>query len=115
MMTHAYYLFIKKSGGEYHTISFYGTKFAFHSKGIWVIDSESDLSSYSEYISGKNKWGVSQIDVGYNIDTAQTVENIMMKMDEGMEYYYKSHLKNKPGKNNCNTAINETVVKTKRF
>ena len=110
LQTHSYYVFSKISTGEYHTISYYGTKVAFRSKGAWALDADSDTYSYYSYLSGKNNWDVVNIKVCNGIDTAKTVTNILGKMDSEVTFYYRNHIKKKPGKDNCNTALWETLV-----
>ena len=61
ILTHAYYLFQKPSNGECHTLSFYGTKFALCSKGVWVMDSDSDMASHLKHADGNNEWDVAEI------------------------------------------------------
>ncbi|MDR2730637.1 MAG: hypothetical protein LBB81_07055 [Treponema sp.] len=110
LLTHSYYVFTEPIAGEYHTLSFYGTKIAFYSKGAWSMDADSDMSSYNSYLDGNNKWDVVQIDVRNGVDTTETVKNILGKMDREIIYYYRNHIKKKPGKDNCNTALWETVA-----
>ena len=114
MLTHGYYLFAKPSTGEYHTLSFYGTKFALYSKGVWVIDSDSDVSAYLRYITGKNEWDVAEISVAGGINTMRTARNITKRMNQGMGYYYLNHLRNVSGNDNCNTALLETIAVSQR-
>jgi hypothetical protein len=109
LLFHSYYT-ITNVSGEYHTLSFYGTSMTFYSQGAWAMDSDSDRTSYELYIAGDNKWDVKEIRTERAIDTRQTVENILRKMDEGNTYYYKDHVKDLPGVDNCNTALWETLV-----
>jgi hypothetical protein len=110
LLTHSYYVFTEPFTGEYHTLSFYGTKIAFYSRGAWTMDANSDMASYKNYFDGNNKWDVVQIDIRNGIDTAETVKNILGKMDREIIYYYRNHIKRKPGKDNCNTALWETIA-----
>jgi hypothetical protein len=109
LLFHSYYT-ITDTDGEYHTLSFYGTSMTFHSQGAWALDTDSDKTSYELYIADDNKWDVEEIRIERGIDTRQTVENILRKMDVGNTYYYKDHIKNLPGVDNCNTALWETLV-----
>jgi hypothetical protein len=87
---------------------------SFHSKGAWAIDTKSDRTSYELYIAGENKWDVEEIRTERGINTHRTVENILRKMDEGNTYYYKDHIKNLYGMDNCNTALMETLVENEK-
>ena len=109
LLFHSYYT-ITNDSGEYHTLSFYGTSMTFHSQGAWALDTDSDRTSYELFVAGDNKWDVKAIYVERRIDTRETVQNILRKMDEGNTYYYKDHVKNLPGMDNCNTALWETLV-----
>jgi hypothetical protein len=74
------------------------------------MDSDSDRTSYELYIAGDNKRDVKEIRTERGIDTRQTVENILRKMDEENTYYYKDRVKNLPNVDNCNTALWETLA-----
>jgi hypothetical protein len=111
LMTHSYYVITHPSRNEFHTLSYFGTKFAFSSEGAWAMDTDLDMSSYRNYITINNKWDVTEIKTGSGIDTEKTVKNIIKKMDGDVHYYYRDHLRNKPGMDNCNTALWETLEK----
>jgi hypothetical protein len=113
LLTHSYYL-ITCFDEKYNTLSFSGTRFSFYSKGAWVIDSDSDIKSYRMYVENNNNWDLEEIFTEYNIDVRETLTNIINKMDSGITYYYKDHLDNKPNKDNCNTALYETIVLQKK-
>jgi hypothetical protein len=109
LLTHSYYL-ITSDTGEYHTLSFYGTKMAFYSEGAWAYDADSDISSYRMYAAGDNKWDVRQLFQDKTINTRRTIQNIINKIDSNTTYYYKDHITNKSRMDNCNTALSETIV-----
>jgi hypothetical protein len=109
LLFHSYYT-IRADNGEYHTLSFYGTSMAFRSQGAWALDTDADMASYKMYLEGNNRWDVQEILTERGIDTRQTVENILCKMDSDVSYYYKDHIKNKAGVDNCNTALWETLA-----
>ena len=75
------------------------------------MDTDSDMSSYSIFTAGGNNWKILEIETGSGIDTAETVRNVIGKIDSGVTFYYRDHIKKKPGMNNCNTALWETLVK----
>jgi hypothetical protein len=109
LLTHSYYLLIHRNG-EYHTLSFYGTKMTFRSEGAWALDADSDKVSYEMYFEGNNRWDVEEIYMGDIIDVRRTLTNIINKIDSSVTYYYKDHVTNKPNVDNCNTALYETIV-----
>ncbi|MDR1148195.1 MAG: hypothetical protein LBK66_06135 [Spirochaetaceae bacterium] len=111
LMTHSYYVIICNNNGEYHTLSFYGTKMAFYSEGAWAYDADSDISSYRSYLEGNNEWDVVEMFQGETINTRETLRNIVNKINSGITYYYNDHIINKPGVDNCNTALYETIVR----
>jgi len=113
LLTHSYYL-ISCIDGEYYTLSFSSTKFTFYSKGAWALNADSDINSYRMYLEGKNKWDVAEMFTEWDIDVQKTLTNIINKMDSGITYYYKDHIKNKPKMDNCNTALYETIVLRKK-
>jgi len=110
LLTHSYYVINCNNTGEYYTLSFYGTKIAFYSKGAWAINTNSDKTSYDMYLQDNNKWHVDEIFSEYVINVKNTVENIIRKMDSGTTYYYKDHITDKPNVDNCNTALHETIA-----
>jgi hypothetical protein len=109
LLTHSYYVFISDDG-EYHTLSYYGTKMSFNSKGAWALDADSDFNSYILYLREDNKWDVEEVFSGWDINVKQTVENIIDRMESDITYYYRAHLSNKQNADNCNTALYKTIV-----
>lgn len=109
LLTHSYYV-IARGDGEYNTLSFYGTKMSFHSKGAWALDAASDKNSYAQYLEGSNRWDVQELFTERVINTGQTARNIIDRMGSGITYFYKDHITNKPQMDNCNTALYETIV-----
>jgi hypothetical protein len=110
LVSHSYYAITNLNDGEYHTLSFYGTKIAFYSEGAWALDTDSDLSSYISLLKNDNIWDVAEIETSNGIDTEKTVRNIIKKIDSDITYYYRDHIKNRSGVENCNTALWDTLV-----
>jgi hypothetical protein len=111
LMYHSFYV-ITDGNDIHHTLSFYGTKIAFYSEGAWIMDGDSDKQAYDLFAGGENKWDVVEIKFSPGIDLEKTIKNIIKKMENGVTYYYKDHLNDKPGMDNCNTAVYETLTKT---
>ncbi|GHT97981.1 hypothetical protein FACS1894142_3680 [Spirochaetia bacterium] len=109
LLTHNYYV-LHETETQFHTLSFSGTAKAYHSKGAWTLDSDTDLESYVWFLEGENKWKVVEIKTANGIDTKATVFNILEKINSTITYYYKDHLKDKPDMHNCITALEETIV-----
>jgi len=110
LLSHDYYVITHIATGKFNTLSFGGTKMAFYSTGAWQMDTDSDTASYQSFINGDNKWDVEEIPVATGIDTERTVGNIIAKIDSEVKYYYRDHIKNKAGYDNCNTALDETLA-----
>jgi len=110
LMTHSYYAIINNKTCEYNTLSYYGTKIAFRSRGAWALDSNADRSSYILYLEDNNIWDVQEIFKEFRINVKKTAENIIKKMDSGVTYYFRDHIRDKPNVDNCNTALYETIV-----
>jgi len=109
LLFHSFYV-ITGFNGEHHTISFYGSDMYFYSAGVWVMNSDSDLSAYEDFIGGNNGWDVAEIEIPNGIDTEKTVRNIITMIDNNVQYYYRNHLSSKVDMHNCNTALDETLV-----
>jgi len=110
LMHHRYYVINALSSDEYNTMGFFGTSFSFYSQGVWILNSNSDISAYREYLSGGKNWDIAVIETPDHIDTAETIKKLIMKVENRTPYYYKDHLNDKPGFDNCNTAIMLTLV-----
>jgi hypothetical protein len=112
LMRHLFYVFKPLSSDEYNTLGFFGSDFSFFSPGVWILNSNSDVAAYEEYLAGKKStWDFSLFETSDNIDTAETVKKLIDKIENRVSYYYKDHLDDKPGVDNCNTAIMETLVR----
>jgi hypothetical protein len=95
---------------ENYTHSFSATGKTFYSDGAWAMDTESDTDSYKKYLNGSNEWEVWEIETANGINTAKTIYNILGKINSNITYYYKDHVSDKLGKDNCITALQETLV-----
>lgn len=109
IFSHSFFLITNISSGENHTLSYFGTRFAFHSQGAWALNAVNDIASYFSYVIDSKKWDTSKIDI--NIDTPGTVQNILEKMDSGVTYFFPSHVRPKTGFENCNTALWDVLAK----
>jgi hypothetical protein len=74
LLTHRYHVITDPLADECHTLSFYGTRIAFYSRGVWTMDTDSDVSSYQGYLIANNNWDVAQIKTENGIDTTKTVK-----------------------------------------
>ena len=106
---HTFYV-IFTSGGEYHTLSFYGTVMDFFSEGAWVWDADSDTFAYTAFTKGRRKWDVEEVYFINGLDTEKTIGNIIKKIDSDVKYYYADHVKKLFNMNSCNTAFDETLA-----
>jgi DNA-binding phage protein len=109
LLRHQFYTIIDNDNVLY-TLSFNGTNISSYSEGAWIINSANDYESYQDYIGGDNKWDVTELHYTDRVDAESTLANILEKIDSNVKYYYKDHVKNIPGHDNCLTAVRETVM-----
>ncbi|MDR2516614.1 MAG: hypothetical protein LBC88_04440 [Spirochaetaceae bacterium] len=107
--THSFYI-IYMADGTYHTLSFSATGKWATSEGAWAMDTTPDIASYTDYVSGTNKWEVREITTGNGINTLLTIENVLAKIQNNTTYYFRSQINRENNHDNCNTALFETLV-----
>jgi hypothetical protein len=107
-----YHSFYTITGNDmsFITLSFAGTKIRIQSKGVWAINTEADMESYISFKYGTNEWEVQEILINKGINTETTIKNILYRIDNNISYYYKDHKNDKDGMENCNTALQNTLV-----
>jgi len=94
----------------YHALSFSGSgKFA-TSKGAWVMDTETDIASYIDYLEGNNIWEVEEIKTDNAINTLLTIENVLSKIRNNISFYFRSKINKNDKHDNCYSALFETLV-----
>jgi len=106
---HSFYL-VTSNKVSFITLSFSGTKKRMRSEGVWAINTESDMKSYISSKYGTNEWEVQEISINKGINTEMTIKNIIYRIDNNINYYYNDHKKNIEGMENCNTALQNTLV-----
>jgi len=107
--THSFYV-IYKADGNYNTLSYSATgKFA-TSKGAWAMDTEGDIDSYKDYSAGNNRWEVEEIKTANGINTLLTINNVLLKTQSNIKYFFRAKVNNNDKYDNCNTALLETLV-----
>jgi hypothetical protein len=106
---HSFYTFTNKEM-LFFTLSFTGTKKWFNSKGAWAIDTDFDMDSYISFLFGVNEWDVQEILLNNEINTKMTIKNIIYRIDSNFTYFYNDHRNDKNHKENCNTALQNTIV-----
>jgi len=106
---HSYFVVIKNDRTAF-TLSFTGTKKWPQSIGVWAINTDFDTSSYNSYLHGNNEWDVQEIYIKNGINIEMTIRNILYRIENNYNYYYNDHRKDKRGKENCNTAMQNTMV-----
>jgi len=80
------------------------------SEGAWVINSDSDMKSYTDYKYGTNEWEVEEISLNKGINTEMTVKNILYRIDNNINYYFNDHKNSLDGRENCIKALQNTLV-----
>jgi hypothetical protein len=86
LLYHSFYT-VTDDEGFLITLSFCGTKIGTKSKGVWAINTDSDLGSYLSFINGINEWEVWKIGVDNGINTEMTINNILNHMEKEIIYY----------------------------
>jgi len=109
LLKHSFYLIDLNDWG-YHTLSFSSADLKLFTEGMWVLNKETDISSYRLFVEGNNIWDVSNLFTEDLIDSYQTIKNIISAIKSSAKYYYRDHLKKKQNSFNCNSALYETVV-----
>jgi hypothetical protein len=109
ILYHSFYT-VTDGGTFLITLSFCGTRIKTKSKGVWAINTEADMQSYLRYKNAINDWEVMEIAVDNGINTEMTINNILNHMEKDIIYYYKDHIKDKKGMENCITALHNTLV-----
>jgi hypothetical protein len=107
--THSFYI-IMDEWETYQTLSFSATGKWATSEGAWAINTDSDITSYEEYVGGENRWHVKEIEIKGGINTIRTITNILNKINKGTTYYYRAKENKEDTLDNCNTALLETLV-----
>jgi len=107
--THCFYV-IYAVDGTYHTLSFSATSKWATSKGAWAMDTETDIESYIDYLTGNNIWEVEEIKTDNDINTLLTIKNVQSKIRTNTTYYFRSTVNKNNHHDNCYTALFETLV-----
>lgn len=134
---HSFYVFFKEGEFE-HTLVFTATPKGSKQNGSWMFDAATDVNSYNLYISSDNPWEVEEYQGPHGetvLDTLQTTENILTRLDKGYKFFGASHVRNllwyhqlwmflvpppiityaplllmSIHKDNCNSAVFETML-----
>jgi len=112
LLTHSFYLIDLYDNG-YYTLSFSGADNNPYTRGIWVLNKDTDIFSYQLFIEGNNMWNVDYLFRDNVIDSYHTLRNVIRIIAAGADYYYRDHIRKLPNALNCNTAILETIALVK--
>jgi hypothetical protein len=134
---HSFYAFLKDGELE-HTLVYTSTPKGSLRNGNWMLDAQSDLDCYDLYLHADNPWEVEPYknpknDLGLNYQL--TVQNILTRLEKDYSFFGPSSIRNLPWyhllwlslapppiltlgsvlvvsihKDNCNSAIIETIV-----
>jgi len=107
--THCFYV-IYAADDTYQTLSFSATGKLATSKGAWAMNTETDIASYIDYLKGNNIWEVEEIKLNNNINTLQTIENVLLKIRSNTTYYFRAKVNKNDKHDNCYSALFETIV-----
>jgi hypothetical protein len=111
--THSFYV-IYKPDGTFYTLSYSATGKLPTSKGVWVMDTETDISSYAEYSQGNNRWEVEEYKTNKGINTLLTINNVLTKSQSNIRYFFRARVNKNDKYDNCNTSVLETLVENER-
>jgi len=106
--THSFFV-IYKTDGTYNTLSYSATGKLATSKGAWAMDTEGDISSYTDYSEGNNRWDVEEYITKNGINTLLTINNVLAKTQSDIKYFFRAKVNKNDKYDNCNTAVLETL------
>jgi hypothetical protein len=107
--THSFYL-IQREGENDQTLSFSATGKWATSEGAWALNTDTDVSSYRDYLRGDNIWEVAEIETKNGINTRSTLMNVIAKIESDVTYYFNSKKNIDDDIDNCNSALLETLT-----
>lgn len=134
---HSFYVILKDNELE-HTIVYTATPKGSVRNGNWMLDAQSDVDCYDLYLNSDNPWEVEEYKNpknGSGLDYQQTVQSILNRLEKDYSFFGPSSIRNLPWyhllwlslapppiltlgsvlivsvhKDNCNSAIFETMV-----
>jgi hypothetical protein len=95
---HSFYVFFKDGKME-HTLVFTATPKGSERNGCWMFDAATDVDSYNLYISSDNPWETEEYQGTHGektLDTLQTIQNILDRLDKGYTFFGASHARDLP-------------------
>ncbi len=134
---HSFYVFLRDGELE-HTLVYTATPKGSERNGNWMLDAQSDIDSYNLFLNSDNPWEVEEYknprnDSGLNYQ--QTVQSILTRLKKDYSFFGPASIRNLPWyhlfwlalapppvltlgsvlivsihKDNCNSAILETMV-----
>jgi len=106
---HCFYV-IYAEDETYNTLSFSATGKLATSRGAWAMNTETDVSSYVDYLTGSNIWEVVEITPKNSVNTQMTLNNVLLKIQSNKKYYFRAKINKNDKYDNCYTALLETIV-----
>ena len=110
VFTHSLFVITQKSTNQVYTLSFNGTNISLNSEGEWIINSKTDVSGYNWYMKGFNIYDMNIVYRNDKIDIEKTAENIIGSITTCTTYYALDHMNDKMYKENCVTALYNTIA-----
>ncbi|MFA7107843.1 MAG: hypothetical protein WC162_01730 [Sphaerochaetaceae bacterium] len=136
-MHHSFYVFLKDGKIE-HSLVFTATPKGSEQKGNWMLDAESDIDSYKMFINSNNPWQVEEYQTskyGSRLNLEGTTKNILKRLEKEYSFFGPASVRDLPWyhflwltvtpppiltlgsilivsihKDNCNSAVLETMV-----
>jgi len=134
---HSFYVFTKDSEME-HTVVYTATPKGSERHGNWMLDAQSDIDSYNLYLHSDNPWEVEEYTNSKNetdLNLQQTTQSILTRLEKEYDFFGPASIRDLPWyhllwlslapppiltlgsvlivsihKDNCNSAIVETMV-----
>lgn len=134
---HSYYVYLKDGDVE-HTIVYTATPKGSERNGNWMLDAQSDLDSYALFLNADNPWEMEEYKnpkKETNLNLLQTTQSILTRLEKDYSFFGPASIRNLPWyhllwiavapppiltlgsvlivgihKDNCNSAILETMV-----
>jgi hypothetical protein len=95
---HSFYVLFKEGKME-HTLVFTATPKGSEKDGSWMFDAQTDVDSYTLYVSSDNIWEVEEYQ-GPNgetfLDTVRTTQTILDRLDKNYTFFGASHVRDLP-------------------
>ncbi len=109
VLVHSLYVITNKKTRQVYTLSYNGTSLSPISEGAWGLNTETDVKGLRDSRYGDNSYSMVKLFNGYTIDTERTSANIINSINSSTSYFFVDHKIDVQNRENCNTALYNTV------